>query len=257
MHNVHRTITDVTKQAIASIPIVFPVEYGKIYADIAKQHNMELRVEDIFAKEMLDEKMIRHIVLICELSDQALLAMKDNNMDRLQEVVLETQKLREEIYLLQKMVYEDPLTKSYNRKWFDDTYLADHDRLHLRGEGILVLIDLNRFKEINDTYGHLVGDKVLAHVALKLKESGGRVVRYGGDEFLLIFDNSQAITEIEIKMESMLAYWKKISFKSEKYNFKITFSYGTVIFTNDSKVEDIISEADKAMYQQKRSRKLL
>lgn len=254
MHNVHRTITDVTKQAIASIPIVFPVEYGKIYADIAKQHNMELRVEDIFAKEMLDEKMIRHIVLICELSDQALLAMKDNNMDRLQEVVLETQKLREEIYLLQKMVYEDPLTKSYNRKWFDDTYLADHDRLHLRGEGILVLIDLNRFKEINDTYGHLVGDKVLAHVALKLKESGGRVVRYGGDEFLLIFDNSQAITEIEIKMELMLAYWKKISFKSEKYNFKITFSYGTVSFTNDSKVEDIISEADKAMYQQKRSR---
>lgn len=257
MHNVHRTITDVTKQTIASMPIVFPVEYGKIYADIAKQNNMELRIEDIFAKEMLDEKMIRHIVLICELSDQALLAMKDNNMDRLQEVVLETQKLREEIYLLQKMVYEDPLTKSYNRKWFDDTYLADHDRLHLRGEGILVLIDLNRFKEINDTYGHLVGDKVLAHVALKLKESGGRVVRYGGDEFLLIFDNSQAITEIEIKMELMLAYWKKISFKSEKYNFKITFSYGAVIFTNDSKVEDIISEADKAMYQQKRSRKLL
>ena len=257
MHNVHRTITDVTKQAIASIPIVFPVEYGKIYADIAKQHNMELRVEDIFAKEMLDEKMIRHIVLICELSDQALLAMKDNNTQRLQEVIIETQKLREEIYTLQKMVYEDPLTKSYNRKWFDDTYLADHDRLHLRGEGILVLIDLNRFKEINDTYGHLVGDKVLAHVALKLKESGGRVVRYGGDEFLLIFDNSQAIAEIEIKMETMLAYWKKISFKSEKYNFKITFSYGAVIFTNDSKVEDIISEADKAMYQQKRSRKLL
>ncbi len=254
MHNVHRTITDVTKQAIASIPIVFPVEYGKIYADIAKQHNMELRVEDIFAKEMLDEKMIRHIVLICELSDQALVAMNDNNMQRLQEVIVETQKLRDEIYALQKMVYEDPLTKSYNRKWFDDTYLADHDHLHLRGEGILVLIDLNRFKEINDTYGHLVGDKVLAHVALKLKESGGRVVRYGGDEFLLIFDNSQALAEIEIKMERMLDYWKKISFKSEKYNFKITFSYGAVIFTNDSKVEDIISEADKAMYQQKRSR---
>jgi diguanylate cyclase len=254
MHNVHRTITDATKQEIASMPIVFPVEYGKIYADIAKQNNMELRVEDIFAKEMLDEKMIRHIVLICELSDQALVAMQDNNMERLQEVILETQKLREEIYALQKMVYEDPLTKSYNRKWFDDTYLATHDNLHLRGEGILVLIDLNRFKEINDTYGHLVGDKVLAHVALKLKESGGRVVRYGGDEFLLIFDTSHSIAEIEIKMETMLAYWKKISFKSEKYNFKITFSYGAVIFTNDSKVEDIISEADKAMYRQKRSR---
>lgn len=248
MYNVHRTITDATKQAIASIPIVFPVEYGKIYADIAKQHNMELRAEDIFAKEMLDEKMIRHIVLICEFSDQAIVAMKDNNMERLQEVILETQKLREEIYVLQKMVYEDPLTKSYNRKWFDDTYLATHDNLHLRGEGTLVLIDLNRFKEINDTYGHLVGDKVLAHVAIKLKESGGRVVRYGGDEFLLIFDHSQTLNEIEIKMKKMLTYWKKTSFISDAYNFKITFSYGITTFISGSKVEEIISKADKAMY---------
>jgi len=255
MHNIHRTITDATKQTIASMPIVFPVEYGKIYADIAKQNNMELRVEDIFAKEMLDEKMIRHIVLVCELSDQALVAMKDNNMERLQEVILETQKLREEIYALQKMVYEDPLTKSYNRKWFDDTYLATNDNLHLRGEGILVLIDLNRFKEINDTYGHLVGDKVLAHVALKLKESGGRVVRYGGDEFLLIFDHSQTLDEIEIKMKKMLTYWKKISFKSEHYNFKITFSYGMTTFTSGSEVEVIISKADKAMYRHKEEQK--
>lgn len=80
------------------------------------------------------------------------------------------------------------------------------------------------------------------------------MVRYGGDKFILIFDNSQAITKIEIKMEAMLDFWKKTSFKSENYNFKITFSYGAVIFTNDSKVEDIISNADNAMYRQKRSR---
>ncbi|MFA6396734.1 MAG: GGDEF domain-containing protein [Sulfurimonas sp.] len=251
MYKVHRTITDATKQTIESIPVVFPVQYGKIYAEIAKQHNVELRAEDIFAKEMLDEKMIRHIVLICEFSDQALSAMKDNNMERLQEVILETQKLREEIYALQKIVYEDPLTKSYNRKWFDDTYLADHDKLHLRGEGTLVLIDLNRFKEINDTYGHLIGDKVLTHVALKLKESGGRVVRYGGDEFFLIFDHHQSLHAIEMKMKKMLAYWNKISFKSDSYNFKITFSYGITTFTNGSEAEEVISKADKAMYAHK------
>lgn len=254
MHNIHRIITSATKQTISEMPIVFPVEYGKIYADIAKQNNMELRVENIFAKEMFDEKMIRHIVLICEFSDQALIAMKDNNTERLQEVILETQKLREEIYTLQKMVYEDPLTKSYNRKWFDDTYLVAQDNLHLRGEGTLVLIDLNRFKEINDTYGHLVGDKVLVYVALKLKESGGRVVRYGGDEFLLIFDHSQTLDDIDMKMKKMLSFWDKTSFKSEKHTFKITFSYGIAMFKTGSEVEEVISKADKAMYSHKSGR---
>lgn len=251
MHKLYRKITDVTKQTIEPIPIVFPVQYGKIYAEIAKEHNLELRAEDLFAKEMLDEKMIRHIVSLCECSDQALIAMQTNNVEQLQEVIKETQKLRDEIYELQKIVYEDPLTKSYNRKWFDDTYLANHDRLHLRGEGTLVFIDLDKFKEINDTYGHLIGDKVLTHFALKLKESEGRVVRYGGDEFLIIFDQDHPLHEIEKKMKQMIEYWKKISFKSDYYNFKITFSYGMAAFKNDSSVEAVISEADNAMYKNK------
>lgn len=251
MHKLYRKVTDVTKKIIDPIPIVFPVQYGKIYAEIAKQHNIELRVEDIFAKEMLDEKMIRHIVSLCECSDQALIAMRMNDMDRLQEIIEETQKLRNEIYELQKIIYEDPLTKSYNRKWFDDTYLTNHDRLHLRGKGILVLIDLDKFKEINDTYGHLIGDKVLTHFALKLKESEGRIVRYGGDEFLIIFDQNHTANQIDMKMKKMLTYWKTMSFKSDHYNFKINFSYGIATFDIDSNVEDVISQADNAMYRHK------
>lgn len=252
MHKLYRKITDDAKQTIEQIPIVFPVQYGKIYSEIAKQHNVKVHAEDIFPKEMLDEQMTRHIVSLSECSDQALVAMKTNNMLLLQEVIEETQKLRDEIYAFQKIVYEDPLTKSYTRKWFDDTYLTNHERFHLRGEGTLVLIDLNRFKEINDTYGHLIGDKVLTHVALKLKESGGRVVRYGGDEFLMIFDQSVSLDEVENKMRKILAYWKKTSFQSEQYNFKITFSYGIASFSSGTKAEEVILEADKAMYKHKK-----
>jgi len=251
MNKIHREITEAVKNAIAPMPIVFPVEYGKLYREIAEQSNIEIPAEHIFAKEMLDERMIRYIASLCECGDQALMAMQTNDMEKLQEVIRETQKLRAQIGELQKIVYEDPLTKSFNRKWFDDTYLLNDDHLRLRGEGTLVLIDINRFKEINDTYGHIIGDKVLTHLALKLKESGGRVVRYGGDEFLLIFDQDQTIQDIETKMKNMLAYWKKTSFKSENYNFKITFSYGTASFSEGSEAETVISNADKAMYRHK------
>ena len=251
MNKIHREITTTMKSTIAPMPIVFPVEYGKLYRKIAENYHIELRAEDVFAKEMLDERMIRHIASLCECNEQALFAMQTNDMEKLQDVIAETQKLRDEIDELQKIVYEDPLTKSYNRKWFDDTCLSDHDKLHLRGNGTLVLIDLDKFKEINDTYGHLIGDKVLIHFAYKLQESAGRVVRYGGDEFLIIFDEHYSLDEINMKMQKILTYWSKTSFKSDHYNFKITFSYGIAGFQNESCIEDIIERADKNMYQHK------
>lgn len=152
---------------------------------------------------------------------------------------------------MKKIVYEDSLTKSYNRKWFDDTYLAHDDSLDLRGEGTIVFIDLNRFKEINDKYGHIVGDKVLSHVALKLKETGGRVVRYGGDEFLIIFDGKNTLCQIKKMIAVLHIYWEKTSFTSGHHNFKISFSCGIAPFITGSNIEDVINIADKAMYQEK------
>jgi len=230
MNKIHHQITEIAKKTIEPMNIVFPAQYGKIYAQLAKEHNLELKTEELLAREMLDEKMIRHIISLCECTDQALDAMETNDKEKLKAVIEETNRLRDEVGELKKIVYEDSLTKSYNRKWFDDTYLAQHDSLYLRGEGTVVLIDLNRFKEINDTYGHIVGDKVLSHVALKLKETGGRVVRYGGDEFLIIFDGKNTLSQIKKKIAVLHEYWEKISFKTEDHNFKISFSCGMAPF---------------------------
>jgi diguanylate cyclase (GGDEF)-like protein len=251
MNKIHHKITEIAKKAIESMSIVFPSQYGKIYSQLAKEHNLELKTEELLAREMLDEKMIRHIISLCECTDQALDAMQTNNIEKLKVVIEETNKLREEVGELKKIVYEDSLTKSYNRKWFDDTYLAHDDNLQLRGEGTIVIIDLNHFKAINDTYGHVIGDKVLAHVALKLKETGGRVVRYGGDEFLIIFDGKNTPSEMKKRIGVLHDYWAKTSFKTEDHNFKISFSCGMAPFVNGSNIEDVISVADKAMYQQK------
>ena len=255
MQTKHKKITELCKQCIESMDIVFPAQYGKLYTNFAKEHHIELKAEEILNREMLDEKMVRHIVLLSEYSHQALHAMQTNNADQLKKVIEETDKLKHEIEELKKVVYEDPLTKSYNRKWFEDNYLSHHNHLHLRGEGTLILIDLNNFKEINDTYGHLVGDKVLTYVASKLAETGGRVVRYGGDEFLIVFDSKTTLSQIKKKIDTLQRFWDQTSFKSDHHNFKISFAYGTASFTTGSNAEEVISKADQAMYKEKKGEK--
>lgn len=127
------------------------------------------------------------------------------------------------------------------------------NKLSLRDSGTIVIIDLNHFKTINDTYGHIIGDKVLVHVTLKLKESGGRVVRYGGDEFLVIFDISITEEQIRGKIENVLNYFQKVHFKVETNNFKISFAYGLAQFDQGSILNDVLDTADKAMYRNKHS----
>lgn len=247
----HIDITAEVKNTIASMKVVFPAIYGKLYTQMAHERNIDLSPEELLTSEMLDERMVRHVISLAECTDQAIIAIERQDKSQLENILNETKILRQEIQELQKIVYEDYLTKSYNRKWFDDTIL-NHNKIAIRGEGTIVMVDMNKFKEINDTYGHMVGDKVLIHVAEKLKQSGARVVRYGGDEFLLIFDSTVSFNEIEQKMELILKHFQKILFKFDDQSFKISFAYGISPFQHGSDIRAVIERADKSMYRYKR-----
>lgn len=249
----HIEITQEVKKAIENQKIVFPAQYGKLYYEASLAHHIELKPDELLTHEMLDEKIVRHIITLSDCADQAISAIETENKAILAAVLKETKKLQLEIQDLQKLVYEDSLTKCYNRKWFDDTVL-EHDKLAIRDSGTIVMVDLNKFKAINDTYGHIVGDKVLIHVTVKLKESGGRVVRYGGDEFIVIFDAKISHVEIKEKMENILRYFEKIHFKVDEYSFKISFAYGMAPFTRGADIRHVIEAADKSMYKHKKGK---
>ncbi|WP_310440300.1 GGDEF domain-containing protein [Sulfuricurvum sp.] len=246
----HVSITNEVKVKIEKLKVVFPADYSRFYTEAAQTHNIELKPNEVLSSEMLDEKMVRHLITLSKCTDDAINAIETEDKQALQTILLRTVALQEEIHELQKIVYEDGLTKSYNRKWFDDT-IRDVDHISIRDNGTLVMVDLNKFKIINDTYGHIVGDKVLIHIATKLKESGGRVVRYGGDEFMIIFDEKVSQNEIKAKMENILSYCNKTHFKVEKSEFKINFAYGMAPFTHGTDIHAIIEIADKAMYKNK------
>jgi diguanylate cyclase (GGDEF)-like protein len=115
------------------------------------------------------------------------------------------------------------------------------------------MVDLNKFKEINDTYGHFVGDSVLVYIATKLKELCPNVVRFGGDEFLMLFDSSLSKATIQKSLNNLLAKLEGISFKVGQESFKTSFSFGVAQYEKEALLQQVLESADKEMYTHKKS----
>ena len=115
------------------------------------------------------------------------------------------------------------------------------------------MVDLNYFKIVNDTYGHVIGDKVLIFIANEIKKSTYDVVRYGGDEFVIIFpkeiDEKKAFAILNDIRESVL----KKKLRSKDSMFRTSFSIGVSSYTTEDELNTILEAADKNMYEDKLS----
>jgi diguanylate cyclase (GGDEF)-like protein len=248
----HITITNIVKEKIKSLSIVFPSYYAKYYALEAKLLNIELNPDEILDSDLLSEKVVDHVVTLSSCTSKAIEAIETQDKTALAKILLETKALKNEIYELRKLVYEDTLTKCYLRKWFVDKYLDSEHQTFVK-DGVLVMVDLDKFKNINDQFGHLVGDSVLTHIASKLKTICPNVVRFGGDEFLMLFEAQTNAQNIKNELNALLEKLQNTSFKISKGNFKTSFSYGVALFQKEDSLETVLSHADKEMYLHKKS----
>lgn len=159
---------------------------------------------------------------------------------------------------LERLARTDQLTGLANRSCLFDRLAQAicHARRH--GEiAALVYLDLNSFKQVNDTFGHAVGDQVLVAAAASLAtvvRASDTVCRYGGDEFLVLLSEVRQVSEITLvieKIEAALALPKQIG----KHVFRLSASCGVSIFPDDGNdAETLINCADDAMYRAKRLR---
>lgn len=121
---------------------------------------------------------------------------------------------------------------------------------------MLIMADLNDFKEINDTYGHAEGDKALKAVANVLKQvinPEDMVCRYGGDEFLLLIEFSEDICEKVIaRIDRSMA---KCS-PSTEYNLSLSYGYEFIRYPSGVSLDELLKRIDKRMYQNKEERKI-
>lgn len=165
----------------------------------------------------------------------------------------------ERIKRLEGLLTTDELTGLTNRRGFMDALAGETDRMN-RGQsegGLLIMIDLDRFKALNDTYGHAAGDEALRVVGQYLKSQirdMDTAARLGGDEFVLLFPNTNK-TKTFKRAQALRAGLNALTFDFNGKTLPIHGSLGLKDYLPGSKINDIIHQADLALYEDKKSRK--
>ncbi|PYI53105.1 response regulator [Paenibacillus flagellatus] len=164
----------------------------------------------------------------------------------------------------EQLAFRDPLTGVFNRRYFDHQIeLELHRTVRFPAPISIAFIDIDRFKTINDSYGHAIGDLVLqglAHLLQQHLRATDVLARYGGEEFVVVLPNAsggQAVRQME---EALAATRRQPIVQHEGQSFSITFSCGVAEWTPGLPTAQWIALADEAMYrakQQGRDRVLL
>ena len=166
-----------------------------------------------------------------------------------------TEKLRQE-RTLRKLAYHDPLTELHNRAAFLEMF--EHALSHAQRSGrrlALLYLDLDRFKKINDTLGHVVGDQVLEESARRLRQalrSDDEVARLGGDEFIIMLEDFADVdTPARVARKVLSLLCQPIAI--EHHVLHVTTSIGIAVYPDDGDdVTALLKNADAAMYMAKK-----
>ncbi len=160
--------------------------------------------------------------------------------------------LQSELIRLQS--FTDPLTEVYNRRSLDDMAGRYISRARRQKKPLcFLLVDVDRFKDVNTRFGHLTGDFVLAEIATVLKNSvrgSDAVVRYGGDEFLVILGDSSSEGALRVldRIQKSMDEWNRAGHLEDT---AITLSIGVAEWTDGKTLDEVLDVADRRMYSLK------
>ncbi|XMB85269.1 GGDEF domain-containing protein [Mycoplasmatota bacterium WC44] len=157
---------------------------------------------------------------------------------------------------LQQIAVLDPLTKVYNRRFGIERLGEEYSRSVRTQSPIgIMMLDLDFFKSVNDTYGHIVGDQVLINFSNLVKNNlrkGDVLVRYGGEEFLAILPGTsqEGIKKVAEKIRRTI---EENHIKHKDQDIKVTVSIGCTSFPESDveTMEDLVKHADEALYEAK------
>ncbi|HNP59391.1 MAG TPA: diguanylate cyclase [Nitrospirales bacterium] len=153
---------------------------------------------------------------------------------------------------------QDPLTQILNHGAIVDTLLREIDRAHREEQPLsLILADLDGFKNVNDSYGHVAGDHVLVEVSRRMRfclRSYDAIGRYGGEEFLMVLPNSDAAQAVRLAERIRVAVSQK-PFRVHNVDLTVTVSQGVTTWTDPCPIpiEQLIQSADGVLYLVKNS----
>ena len=165
--------------------------------------------------------------------------------------------LRKRNMELELLSHKDPLTGAFNRRYLSMSLDSEIMRHARSGEDLsLLMLDIDHFKKINDTYGHHAGDLVLQQVTKKLTEGLREydlLARYGGEEFVVVLPDTRA-REAAMVAQRLLQSIRKLAFP-ELAGTTVTVSIGVISHsgTKQENAEELLTKADTALYRAKQS----
>lgn len=217
---------------------------------IQQMHQEQLSAQDA---ELRHEREIR------ESQERANAQLERRVDERTRELADVIRKLAEANERLAKMSIVDELSCLNNRRYFNQKFEADFKAAYREQISIaVIMLDIDHFKQINDQYGHLVGDRCIAHVAGIIRDSVARasdiVARYGGEEFVVVLCNTQAEgawhvgEEIRKRVESTPLLWR-----NESIPLTLSGGVAAMIPPHYSAMMVLLDKADNALYEAKQS----
>jgi diguanylate cyclase (GGDEF)-like protein len=195
--------------------------------------------------------------LACTFNDMAR-EIRSHTEDLESKVAQRTAQLEKANEEIQQLLITDPLTGCFNRRYIDQ-YLAlsleqaKRYRRHLS----IAICDIDHFKKVNDTWGHLAGDRVLSEVGQTLRNSlreSDWVARYGGEEFIVVLPETEC-SDAKTLMDKVRCQLEMMQISFDGNTLKVTASFGLASLDNekDESVSDLVGRSDACLYEAKKN----
>ena len=228
---------------------------------LSKTLNAINTVSEVSKEIKKDSEMLIEEVAPMQIDDikDTILQFSTGLMEKVRRLEETVRSLETELDKAYKELLIDPLTKAFNRKALEKDLneilnIGKNNDLNL----VVAVVDLDNFKEINDRYGHLVGDFVLVKIVEKIKKlirKENKVYRYGGDEFIIVFNRTDIETAKHI-IERIIHKIDKTLLKYKDELIKVTVSIGLTKHHAGDDFETIIKRADDALYEAKKNKNM-
>ncbi|MDP2324253.1 MAG: GGDEF domain-containing protein, partial [Gammaproteobacteria bacterium] len=196
---------------------------------------------------------------ITDSARETLIVRNLHQINEAQDLQRRTSKLEEENSELKTENVRDPLTNAHNRRFFEESLSREFDTAVKHAWPLsVVFVDLDRFKQVNDNYGHQTGDAILKTVADLLRDSlrdTDIVARFGGDEFVLLLPGTDAIQADRVGVRVCEGIRTRSIQTTDGQRVGVTLSLGVATCDSHSRFESpkaLLAAADSALYHSKR-----
>jgi len=235
------------------LDIVMPGMDGYEVCKLLKNHKSTKDIPIIFLSSKDDEDSIEMAYDIGGI-DYVTKPFKPKELLAKVKRELYLQDLQEELKLLAST---DPMTQLYNRRYFTEMSesLLDLAKRN-KTESAIIMLDIDKFKNVNDTYGHKVGDDViisLSKTLQKLTRKSDIVSRWGGEEFVILLPNTNIDGALTIAQKIRVTVENLVLEKNRELKFTVSLGVSMVDTQNDLNIEASIGRADEALYEAKES----